>query len=295
VWKAVRERFRLFVQDLQITDLQRSDGISKHFSVGEKLERNYYGGNIHPAPPGLLVGSWGKRTQVRPSADVDSFFILPPSVKSRFDQREGNKQSQLLQEIRAVLSDDYPQTDIRADGQVVVIGFNTITLEIVPAFQSGQGFLIPDTNDGGRWKYVDPYAQIAKIDNSDTAMNGNVRSLSKMIKHWKNENGVPIKSFIIELLVSDFLPQRVMGDQSTFWYDFYVRDFLIELCAKARSSIQIPGTGEFYPLGDAWLSRAQTARDVAIEACYWEYHDYDVTAGQEWQKIFGTRIPIHVM
>jgi hypothetical protein len=79
-----------------------------------------------------------------------------------------------------------------------------------------------------------------------------------------------------------------------YWYDFYVRDFLVYLVNSANRYVTVPGTYEQYFLGDAWLSRAETARDIAISACHWEYHDYDVTAGQEWQKIFGNRCPIHV-
>ena len=47
----------------------------------------------------------------------------------------------------------------------------------------------------------------------------------------------------------------------------------------ANTSVAIPGTNEFYSLGDEWLSRAITARDIAVQACYWEYHDYEVLAG----------------
>lgn len=294
MWIAVRERFRRFVDALQITTIQRDDGIGKHLAIGEVLERAYYGGNVHPAPPGFLVGSWGKQTQVRPSQDVDSFFVLPDAVKTRFDQRQGNVQSQLLQEVKSLLLEDYPQTDIRGDGQVVVVDFNSIAIEVVPVFRNWGTYLMPDTSNGGQWKAVDPWAQIEQIQQTDHAMNGNVRALAQMMKHWRNEKNVPLKSFVIEILVSQFLPARGYGDQSTFWYDFYVRDFLEYLCRRANGYISIPGTGEVFALGDAWLSRAETARAIAQSACDLEKHDYDAAAGQEWQKIFGPRIPIHV-
>lgn len=295
MWIAVRERFSRFVANLQITPTQQEDGVGKHINAGEVLERAYYGGNFGDSPPGLLVGSWGKGTQVRPSNDVDSFFILPAEVKTRFDERSGNVQSQLLQEVKSVLEVTYSQTRIRGDGQVVVIGFNTVTLEIVPVFRTlGGAFVMPDTNDGGQWKSVNPWAQITSIDTTDRIMNGNVRALSQIMKHWRNEKNVPLSSFAIERLVSEFLPARGWGDQSTFWYDYYVRDFLQYLCGRANTYLAVPGNDEPYWLGNDWLSRAETARDVAIRACRWEYHDYDVTAGQEWQRIFGTRIPVYV-
>ncbi len=222
------------------------------------------------------------------------FFMLPWSEKSRFDQRTGNVQSQLLQEVKSVLDDGYRQTVIRGDGQVVVVAFNTITVEIVPVFLlNNDQFIMPDTNGGGTWKTVDPIAQINKIDRSDNAMNGNVRALSQILKLWKHEKNVPIKSFIIELLVAEFLEGYGYGNGSTFWYDYFIRDFFEFLIGKANKSMIIPGTYEFYNLGDDWLSRAQTAYGYAVEACKLEIDDYRILAGEEWQKIFGTRVPTY--
>jgi hypothetical protein len=294
VWIAVRQRFSAFAQELNLTSDQRSDGWSKHVSVGRSLERSYYGGNFGEFHPGFMVGSWGKQTQVRPPRDLDAFFILPASEKERFDARTGNVQSGLLQEVKDALATTFPQTDMRGDGQVVAIAFNTITVEIVPVFAQAGQFLMPDTNGGGSWRTTDPIAQINYIDQADKAMNGNVRALAKMMKLWKREKNVPIKSFIIELLVAEFLPSRGSGFYDYYWYDYYVRDFLIFLVGKANSFVTIPGTFEQYYLGSDWLPKAVSSRDVALQACSWEYHDYDVTAGQEWQKIFGNRIPIHV-
>lgn len=296
MWIAVRSRFSAFLKDLELTADQSSDGWTKQLGVGRSVERAYNSGNNDSDYyPGFMVGSWGKQTQVRPPKDIDIFVVLPFSEKQRLDARAGNVQSALLQEVREALSETYPQTQMRADGQVVTVGFNTITVEVVPVFATGAGqYFMPDTNDGGRWKRADPLAQMKFIDQADVAMSGNVRAVTKMLKLWKREKNVPLKSFVLELLVAEYLPLRGNGFYDTYWYDFYVRDFFIFLVGKANTHITIPGTFESYFLGADWLPKAVTARDIAIQACHWEYHDYDVTAGQEWQKIFGSRIPINV-
>jgi hypothetical protein len=293
-WTAVTQRFSRFLADLRITQDQQSDALAKFKNVGNALENAYY-----TTPPTLgsrlLVGSWGKGTQVRPSHDLDMFFVLPITEKERFDARSGNVQSQLLQEVKQVLSSTYSQTNLRGDGQVVVVGFNTITLEVVPAFRIGDTFLIPDTNNGGRWKTADPWAEIDRIEQADQIYAGNVRALCRIIKHWKREQNVPLPSFIIEQIVTDFISSIYYGGgHSHYWFDWYTRDAFGYLCGRANSHLILPGTGELFWLGDAWLSRAQTAHGHAVKACEWEYHDYDVTAGQEWQKIFGNRIPLKV-
>lgn len=295
MWVAVRQRFRAFHEDLNLTREQLENGIGKAVRVTQVLERAY-NGRIADQPPLRIVGSWGKGTQVRPSADIDIMVEFAPAVLQRFEARVGNRQSQLLQEVKAFLSDAYPQTDTRGDGQVVVVGFNTLTVEVVPVFDlPGGQYLMPDTNNGGRWKTVDPLAQIAMIEDIDRRTNGNTRALTKMIKMWKRERNVSLKSFIIELLVAEFMHAYDNAQHDYYWYDWFVRDFFRVLVARAGSGMLIPGTGEWIWLGNDWLPKAQAALATAELACEWERHDYDVTAGQEWQKIFGTRIPIHVL
>lgn len=54
----------------------------------------------------------------------------------------------------------------------------------------------------------------------------------------------------------------------------------------------MPGTFEMIWLGDGWKSRAETARDRAIKACGFESTGQPNSAGIEWQKLFGSDIPI---
>ncbi|MBX4965417.1 SMODS domain-containing nucleotidyltransferase [Rhizobium binae] len=294
MWKAVRQRFGQFHADLNITQPQRDDGIKKTIGIGKALERAY-NGSASDNPPIFLVGSWGKGTQLRPSADIDIMAKFSWQVHERFEQRANNKQSQLLQEIREFLLEPYPQTNIRGDGQVVVVDFNTITVELVPVFplENGQ-YVMPDTNDGGRWKTVDPLAQIALVDRVDAKTNGNVRALTKMIKLWNREKKTSLKSFVLELLVAEFMDNYPWASNDYFYYDWFVRDFFQYLKRRSGTSLLIPGTGEAYYLGTDWAPSVESAIENSLAACQWEYHDYDVTAGQEWQKIFGTRIPIYV-
>jgi hypothetical protein len=44
------------------------------------------------------------------------------------------------------------------------MSLNTCKVEVAPAFpRQGGGFLICDTNDGGKYKHVDPIAEIAAL------------------------------------------------------------------------------------------------------------------------------------
>jgi len=296
MWIGVRQRFRRFHQNLILSTDQIDDGFGKQFRVRQALERAYYG-ESSDHPPGFVVGSWGKGTAVAPPTDVDVFFILPVDVYRRFEAYNGNKQSALLQEVKNHLLATYSQTTMRGDGQVVTIRFNSIDVEVVPAFlYDDQGrYCMADTNDGGRWKLVDPKAEISLIDDEDRSANGNVRALAQMAKVWKRECNVPIKSYQIEILAAVFMSQYEYRGHDYFWYDWFFRDFFRFLCGVVNRNLTIPGTGERVNLGEAWLSRAESARDRAAKACVYERDDLTVSAGEEWQKIFGRRIPVHVI
>lgn len=296
MWVGVRQRFRRFHENLNLSTGQINDGLGKQHGVRKSLHRAYYNESTE-SPCGFIVGSWGKGTAVAPPSDVDIFFELPLEVYHRIETYQGNKQSALLQEVRGHLLNTYSQTSMRGDGQVVIVGFNTVAVEVVPAFRYDDlgRFYMPDTNDGGRWKIVDPQAEIAFINAADAYASGNVRPMAQMLKTWKRHCNVPLKSYQIELLVAEFMKAYELREHDYYWYDWFMRDFFIWLCNKAWTNLIIPGTLETLNLGDEWLSRAQTARDRALRACADEFNDYTISAGEEWQKIFGDQIPIYVL
>ena len=244
----------------------------------------------------MVAGSWGKGTAIRPPTDIDQLNILPASVFHDFNRKQGNVQSQLLQEVKNVLLNTYSQTDMRGDGQVVVVAFNSITVEVVPAFHAqGGGFLICDTNNGGSWKHVNPEGENEQLRANDVAYNGSLRKLTKLLKRWKRECNVPIKSFHIEQLVKECLDARSYSRQDEFYFYWLVRDVLALMVARAGQGFWMPGSNyEWIDFGDAWKSRAETAHGRAVKACQYEYDNMQVSAGIEWQKLFGAIIPTQV-
>lgn len=285
-------RFQNFVAALMLTSDQALDGSTKQYGVRGCLDAHYWGNSN--ANYGFLIGSWGKSTEIRPPRDVDVMFQLPSSVYERFQTRPGNKQSQLLQEVKEVLKKTYSNTEMRADGQVVVVPFASYAVEVAPAFLLQDGkYWICDTNNGGRYKTTDPKAEIKHVKDSNDLTNGNTRALIRMIKCWQGYCNVPLKSFLIELLAVEFLSTWTYKDKGTTFYDWMVRDFFLFLKNKESwSSVYVPGTGEVLYLGDSgWKSRAETAYDRAVKATNHESNNEPYSAGAEWQKIFGTDIP----
>jgi hypothetical protein len=70
-----------------------------------------------------------------------------------------------------------------------------------------------------------------------------------------------------------------------------IRDFFGFLVQQPNNWFVMPGNNEVIHLGGEWLFQAQRAQKHAIAACENEHDNYEVAAGAEWQKIFGTAVP----
>jgi hypothetical protein len=189
----------------------------------------------------------------------------------------------------------YPRTDIRGDGQVVVVAVDGVTIEIVPAFLLTDGrYWICDTNNDGRYKLADPAAELQALETANGAFNGNARQLTRLLKKWQIENQVAIKAFQLERLALDFLKGWLHNTRDRFWYDWMMRDFFLYMIGRANGLVQMPGTGEWISLGDDWLGAAKTAYRNTLSACAFEQANLEVLAGENWQEIFGSAAPARV-
>ncbi|WP_034767929.1 MULTISPECIES: nucleotidyltransferase [unclassified Hyphomonas] len=291
MWSAVTPRFRRFITNLQLSEAQRFDGLSKARNVARKLNSEYFG------DPDLglgyyVYGSWGKGTAISPPYDVDMYYRVPIEEFERFDRYAGNGQSGLLASVRETLLDRYPQTRIRGDGQVVVIDFNSLTIEVAPCLERQNGsFLIPNSNQGGAWMVAEPRSEISQLNYVDSISNNNLRPLVQMAKQWKRHCNVPIKSFYIELLATEYMRSCEWREQSLYYYDWIVRDFFQFLVNSPEKIVSVPYTEEIINVGSDWHSRSITAWERAVSACEFEREDSIWSAGECWQRIFGDKIP----
>ncbi len=197
----VKDDFNEFISNLQIDNF---DDINTSLEgIAKKLNQKYYDNST--TDNYLMVGSMGRNTSIKGESDIDVIYELPDEVFERFDDYESNGQSQLLNEIRDVLKEKYPSTDIKGDGQVVVISFTKYKIELVPGFkQDNNSYNYPDTHDSGSWKITKPILEIEEANNmiNNTST---YRDICQMIREWKANNGVTICGLLIDTLIKDFL------------------------------------------------------------------------------------------
>jgi hypothetical protein len=267
------------------------DAFGKARNIADSLYRNYYS----PITPGinnryLVVGSFGKNSVIRPIGDIDILFQLPDKDYERFNNREGNGPSALLQEVKNVLEKSYPLTEMRGDGQVVCIRFDTLTVEVVPVFYLNGEIIIPNTHHDGSWNKSNPVAETNRIDVPDKDSFGKVRHLLKMAKAWKRNCDVPIKSIVLEEASVVFCSAWKYRKESMFWYDWMIRDFFEFLYSGCQNRyFLLPGALDKIVTGNEWASKCDSAYCRALKACDFEQHNPQIStmASDEWKKIFG--------
>lgn len=286
------EKFDIFISRLTLTTLQRQDAITKVNNVSRTLRNAYYLFLQQTLPVHVIVGSYMKNTAIAPPSDIDILFILPNHNFKRFDSYTVNGQSALLQEIRNKLLDTFPNTEIKADGQAVIVPFTTYAVEVVPCFRGNNGvYITPDSNDNGQWKLTNPIAERTLLLRSNLRSKGNTIKLVKMIKAWRDHCSVDLKSLVIELRAIYFLEKWPYFDKGSVYYDWMVRDFFTSFLNYVDGSCTIPGIEEKIQYGNIWKSKVETALARAKKACDYEFNKQPELASQEWKKIFGDRFP----
>lgn len=291
MWVNVIPHFQRFLSELDLTPDQRSDADDKADRIARSLWRKYWqpiSGEFSPRCY-LKVGSYGKGTAIRPPSDLDMLFLLPADEYTRINARLGNRQSYLLGEIKETLGETFPLTDLSADGQVVLAPFESYSVEVVPAFNwDDKSYITAHTADGGNWRFSNPAEEYRLIKYVDSQSDGKATHLIRMLKAWKRECSVELKSISLEVLACGFVEQWPNRLRNLYWYDWMIRDFF-EFALRYVSGgwTKVPGTQETIQLGYESFTKCKSAYDRALEACEYEYVDKEYEAAKEWQKIFG--------
>ena len=188
--------------------------ISKRYKrITKAVNSEFWSSNSETAHS-LYVGSYGRGTATTDS-DLDVLLSLPRSEYERFDTCKGNGQSRLLQAVKTAVSESYSTTDVKANGQVVVVKFSDgMKFELLPAFKRADswgsfiGYDYPDTHMGGRWLATDPKAEQKAMKEKNTSSRG---LLFDTCKHIRNVHAHSFSSYRLSGIVIDSFVFSAIG------------------------------------------------------------------------------------
>ena len=281
----VAQAFREFRANLAISDLQAATVSTRQQGIRTAITSEL------TVLEDFLVGSYRRGTMIAPlaSADIDIFFAL----HSQYFQ---SGPTGVLDRTKRVLLKTYTRTPkISRNGQAVTITFNDFRVDVVPGFRrNGGGFLIPDSI-GNRWIETDPRSHIDIWQSENSAHDGVLVPVMKMLKCWNRAHSSPLTSFHLETLALQTL-RGVRIDS----YPTGIRHVL----DRARTFLFVTPDPAGYPgnvagyldsqikQNDA-MSRVETALVKALEAEKLESQGQVRAAIEKWGVIFGDYFPVY--
>lgn len=219
------EDFETFCKNIQLNNLE--DMLKTTKSLARKLNVHYHHLDTHSGLHMYIVGSVGRNTAISGNSDLDLIFDMPKEIYTKYDNYDSNGQSALLQDVKNVLMDKYPNAIISGDGQVVVIEFKKYTIELVPAFLQTNGeFRYPDTHNGGSWKITNPIKEQSECSSCNSISGGIYYNFCRIVRSWKNSVGFKIGGLLIDTLVYNFFQEN--DNFANYGFDDYL-NILISL------------------------------------------------------------------
>ena len=262
---SMADDFKLFCEEISLDNLSEMQTTAGE--IAKKLNKHYYNLDKDTESHLYIVGSVGRSTAIKGISDLDIIFDLPDSVYKKYDAYKSNGQSQLLQDIKAVLKERYPNTKMRGDGQVVVIEFTKYTVELVPGFkQSDDRFKYPDTHDGGSWKTTDPFSEQDECEACNSTSNGIYYDFCHLMRRWKNHCGFVFGGLLVDTLVyNHFVANHYYigygyGDYQTILNNLF--EYLKGLDKNQSYWFAVGSNQRVYNSGDGeFVSQAKSAYD----------------------------------
>jgi predicted nucleotidyltransferase len=231
------------------------DTITLRYKRITKAINSEFWGSDSDTAHSRYVGSYGRGTAIDTS-DIDILVELPRYEYERFDAHKGNGQSRLLQVVKAAIQTTYPRSNIRADGQVIVVDFSDgIKFEVLPAFKQidwlgywNGKYDYPDTNMGGNWRSTNPKAEQDAMRERNRESNGLLFDTCRHMReirdtHFRNYHlsGIVIDSYVYHH-IADWhwlLP----GEKSDKPQGTYEKKLYNE-CPVSSFSLTAPGSGD---------------------------------------------------
>lgn len=284
------ETFRDFIDNLKISN--RDDISYKYKRITKALNKSFYDDLDSETLHSLQVGSYGRKTAIDGVSDLDMIFEISDDDFKKYNSRENNGQSDLLQDTKKAIQKTYSNTDVRGDGQVVVVNFTNFVIEVCPAnLQNDNSYKYPDSNNGGSWKITKPREEISELNTFNQTTNSNLKRLCKMARAWKNKNGVKMGGLLIDTFCYNFLKANEDYHSSTYSnYDELVRDFFkyVSELSKEQKFWYAPGSNQKVYKKTNFHSKAKKAYNNAKEAIDKKENK---TVFGIWRKIFGNKFP----
>lgn len=201
----IDEAFRKFKSRLELKDKEQKNATDRHTEVRGFIRSKFSIDND------FLTGSYARYTKTKPLKDIDIFFVMGSKEKHYRDNTAGV----VLDDYKKALVEKYGDKAVRRQSRSINVDFGVavededktdykiLSVDVVPAFASGDNYEIPD-GDTGNWIKTNPKIHAEKATTAHQAYSSEWKGLVRMTKYWNNNpkhGEKPVKpSFLIEVM-----------------------------------------------------------------------------------------------
>ncbi len=285
--RSVSGAFTELLGRLELTSEQ-----SQTAATRAKALKDFFETNFTMASRAFMIGSYRRGTLIRPERDIDLLAPLDyPTYKAQYD----DDSRAFLYFVRDRLNDRYATTRVSSRQVAIVLDFNVIRADVVPAFsRKGGGYFIPNGRKG--WTATNPEYHARLIGDRDSELNGRLKPLIRLMKYWNIQNGGHLSSFHVELMMW----RMWRRDGSVPAYSTAVMQSIDAMRSGLKSRLDDPweGGGRI----DQYLSSADRAmvgrmlnQDAKSSAQAEEYRKSDKIekAFERWNTVFRKGFPAY--
>lgn len=292
------EAFRKFKSRLELNEKETTNASNRQQEVRDYLDTKF------KIDRSFLTGSYARWTKTKPLKDVDIFFVMkasenhyvskaPSVILTDFHDALVQKYGANARKQNRSINVDF---GVKADGEDNT-DYRVISVDVVPAFDKGSDFQIPD-NELGKWIGTNPKIHADKAVAAHQAYSNEWKGLVRMVKYWNNKpkhGEKPIKpSFLIEVMAMQCLHGGWGGA-----FDREMQGFFATLADRIFDEWPDPaGLGPAISNGMdlARKQRAQTllkaAEREATLAINLARQGRNGEALRAWRDLFGPKFPL---
>ena len=234
---AVEEYCEEKAEETSVPEDQGKEVAERRDRIREALEERFEITDEH------IIGSFTRDTLVGPlgpDSDTDVMFVLDEEKHGHWIDSE-NGEKNCLQQIKRAIEDDpkYRNTEVSIDRNVVAVQFNDFTVEVVPAFEQSEGYVIPDTyQEGNAWNRTNPRRYKQMFEATNDARDGKLSKLTRLTKQYNKRQGETVSPYHMELMTYEYMSEQG-GSQSL---DEHLGDFFQQLPSRLSSGTYNPST-----------------------------------------------------
>jgi predicted nucleotidyltransferase len=283
----VPEAFEKFKSKISVPTKKESDDASRRQREIRALMDEHF-----DVERDFLSGSYARHTKTKPLKDVDIFCVLGEGEK-HFRKKVPRE---LLNAVAAVLEKKYGKENVSVQRRSVSVNFGTtedevvMSFDVVPAFDAGDYYEVPDTKSAEEWTKTDPEIHKEKASEKHASYSYEWKGLVRMVKTWNRVHSRPVKpSFLLEVMALELF----VGDFGKD-YRYELKGFFSSAAERIFDDWPDPaGLGQHISDGMTQTEKlsAQTALRSAETACLHaiqvETRGRTGEALEHWQRLFG--------